>query len=353
MKKLFYLLFLVSSIASANELINGHGTGLIYDKSPEKKFGRTYATFADCDGLPDEFDLRDLNVVPPIRNQGSCGSCWAFSKTASLESAYAAANGEILDLSEQELVSCDKAQYGCGGGFLSDFDYQIKNGQGLESDFKYTASDARCQKIAPKVKPTKFLYAGSSSGRPSEKDVMCALFHSKTIPWTVVAAGGSWGSPPTSDDGIMQGCGSKGINHAVGLIGWKKIDGKVYFKVRNSWGTKWGSTAGRPGTEKGYALSPHLCNLLNDEVAYIVTEKSCKPPLINAPKQVTVDSNTDTPVTLPEAEQGTEYIWYDGKRRIGKGYAIFVNQDRPTVYKVVAKNSCGQSESLIKVEIKK
>ncbi len=350
MKNIIGFMFLVSTAAFGNDIIMGHGTGLLYNKDAPK-FGRTYSTFADCDNLPAEFDLRDLNVVPPVKNQGSCGSCWSFSKTASLESAEALSNGKLSDLSEQELVSCDKQQYGCQGGFLSDFDYQIKNGQGLETDFPYTASDSRCKKIPVKVKGTKFQYVGTAGSSPTEKEVMCAMFHGKTIPWTVVAANNAWSNASSADDGVMSSCGARGINHAIGLVGWKTINNKVYFKLRNSWGNQWGSTAGRPASEKGYALSPHRCNLLNDEVAYIITDKTCKPPIINAPALVTVDKNTDTPIILPEADLGTEYVWFDGDHRIAKGSTIILNEDRPAIYKVVATNSCGRSETLVKIEV--
>jgi hypothetical protein len=351
MKLMFTVMFLLSTWASAAELINGRGTGLIYNKA-EPKHGRVYVAMNDCDNLPEEFDLRDLGVVPPVKDQGACGSCWSFSKTASLESAHALANGEMLNLSEQEMVSCDTQSYGCQGGFLSDFNYQITRGQGLEADFPYEARDARCKAIPSKAKGERFVYVGSPERSPTEKEVMCALFVGKTIPWTIVAAEGQWGQAPARDDGIMQNCRARNINHAVGLVGWKKIAGKVYFKVRNSWGTDWGSTAGRPGAERGYTLAAHKCNLLNTEVAYIVTDQTCKPPLLDVPAVITVAKNQDAAVTLPEPEAGITYVWYDGRRRIGVGTTIFVNQDRPHTYKVVAKNACGKSEALIKVEVK-
>lgn len=351
MKKLIFALSFLSMTAMAGETINGKGLGLIYDKNAPK-FGRVYANFEDCENLPAEFDLRDEGTVPPVRDQGSCGSCWAFSKTASLESAYAAANGELLDLSEQELVSCDKSQWGCNGGLLSSFDYQITKGQGLESDFPYTARDSACKKIPVKAKGNKFQYAGAPDRSPTEKEVMCAMYHSKTIPWTVVAAEGQWSKAPTADDGIMSICRAKNINHAVGLVGWKTINGKVYFKVRNSWGSDWGSTAGRPGAEKGYTLAAHRCNLLNDEVAYIATEKSCNPPTITAPATITVEKNVDFYLTLPTVEASTEYNWYMGKYKVGRGKSIIVNTDRPSTLKIKAKSACGKSEMLIKVEVK-
>jgi C1A family cysteine protease len=135
------LLLLCAFAARAEQLPNypvigkTFHTGLIHEPREMKPLGKMHFSFADCENLPDTFDLRDLGVVPDVRNQGSCGSCWAFSKTASLESALLAGGGAKLDLSEQQLVSCDQEQYGCNGGMLSDFNFQIKKGQALESDF--------------------------------------------------------------------------------------------------------------------------------------------------------------------------------------------------------------------------
>jgi hypothetical protein len=260
-------------------------------------------------------------------------------------------NGELLDLSEQELVSCDKQSWGCSGGFLSDFRYQIEFGQGLERDFPYTARNSQCKKIPPVAKGSGYFYAGKPDRSPTEREVMCALYNSKTVPWTVVSAEGQWDVAPTGDDGIMQRCNSRDINHAVGLVGWKTIEGKVYFKVRNSWGNEWGSTAGRPGSERGYTLAPHLCNLLNEEVAYIVTEKTCRPPMLDNASTFIVRPNQDMTLSVQSMEMDVTYTWYVDERKVGRGPAIIINEDRPRTYKVVAKNKCGQSESLIQVEI--
>lgn len=348
--KLLLSILLFASQSFSQDITDHKGRGLIY-KGHQPRYGKTYSTFSNCENLPKEFDLRDLGIVPPVRDQGSCGSCWAFSKTASLESAHALMNGELLDLSEQELVSCDKQSWGCQGGFLSDFRYQIEFGQGLEKDFPYKARNLQCKKIPAAAKGSGYFYAGKPDRTPTEKEVMCALYNSKTVPWTIVSAEGQWDVAPTGDDGIMQRCNSRDINHAVGLVGWKTIGDKVYFKVRNSWGNDWGSTAGRPGAERGYTLAPHLCNLLNEEVAYIVTEKTCKPPSLDNAATFIVKANRDTTLSVQDLELDTTYVWYVGDLKVGRGPAIVINEDRPQIYKVVAKNKCGQSESLIQVEV--
>ena len=66
-------------------------------------------------------DWRDSNNVPPVKEQGSCGSCWSFATVATVESAYSIAGGNMLDLSEQQLVDCDTENLGCNGGWIAYF----------------------------------------------------------------------------------------------------------------------------------------------------------------------------------------------------------------------------------------
>ena len=93
-------------------------------------------------------------VVTPVKDQGHCGSCWAFSTTGTIESAWAIKHGELISLSEQQLVSCtlDYECFGCNGGWPSEaILYTIKNG-GLnnESNYEYTASDSACNETLQK-----------------------------------------------------------------------------------------------------------------------------------------------------------------------------------------------------------
>lgn len=351
---LVVLLLLFSGYAQATDTVRTggkiKGTGLLHGPS-EDGLGVQHSILAECDDLPAEFDLRDFGVVPPIKDQGSCGSCWSFSETASLESAFAT-SGRMLNLSEQQLVSCDRANYGCMGGYLNGFDYQISKGQALETDFPYIGSNGRCKSgLSVAAKGTSFAYVGASNRRATEREVMCALYKSHTIPWiTVSAGGGNWNSPPSSDDGIFTRCGNGQTNHAVGLIGWKTVDGKVYMKMRNSWG-KWGNTAGKPGAEKGYALMPLGCDNLGEEVAYIMTDSMpCKPPVVKLPVETIAQLGVEVMLGVHE-QQGVDYEWFVGGVSVAHGAMAFFAPAATTVYKLVGKNSCGQSESSSKVTI--
>ena len=100
----------------------------------------------------DEVDWRTKNVVNPVKNQGQCGSCWAFSAVSSIESAYAIAKGKLYSLSEQQVVDCSAKDNGCSGGLMDDaFQYAIDNGMCKENDYPYVAKDGSCTKCDPVV----------------------------------------------------------------------------------------------------------------------------------------------------------------------------------------------------------
>lgn len=327
-------------------------TGLVQKPKNMRGLGETHVMLEDCGDLPAEFDLRDLGVVPPIKNQASCGSCWAFSMTASLESAFAASGGKVLNLAEQQLVSCDKASYGCNGGYLSNFEYQIKNGQTLEENYPYTAKTGKCQTgQSVAAKGTSFAYVGQRNRRATEKEVMCALYKSHTIPWITVSANNRWGNMSSNSDNIYTTCGNGGTNHAIGLVGWKTVNGKVYFKIRNSWGSSWGSDAGRPGSERGYNMMKLGCDSLGEEVAYIISQSlPCQPPKVKLPAEVTITKGDEVRLGI-RPEGGVDYEWTSTNETLGKGEFMYVSPSTDTIYTVVGKNSCGRAESSVRVKV--
>lgn len=351
-------------------------TGLLHKETPEQKLKRVYVDLQDdpdCENLPAEFDLRDpaIKTVPPVKDQGSCGSCWAFSETGSLESAEMSAGRPLLDLSEQELVSCDSTNYGCNGGNMNSFSYQIGHGQGLESGFPYRASDVRCKSIPVVAKGISYKWVGSASRSPTEKELKCALYKSHTIPWITVSADGDWGSPPSDEHTMWSRCSRGQTNHAIGTVGWRTIGGKTCFIAKNSWGD-WG--------DGGYACIPLGCDSFGDEVGYIEVEKPVPPPTPTPsptpvpptptpvpPPTPTPSPNCDAKVKLISvhllavgeslilapagaAVPGWSYQWYVGTQSVGGAFTLSVSPTADTTYRVVAsKPNCGTIEAQTKV----
>lgn len=379
--KLFLFLFALTACSKANDpttpdkpaakepytVIQGNDgqkyhTGLLKTDESLKGMGDSHVRFTDCGTLPDSFDLRTIGVVPDIRNQGQCGSCWAFSKTGSLESALLG-QGIHKDLAMQELVSCDHSQYGCSGGLLTGFKYQIDHGQSLASDYPYTSgrsgSNGSCKAGAVAGKGISFQYVGTAERGPNEDELKCALYKYKTVPWITVGATGGWGSPPSSEHTAYNKCGSSQTNHAVGVVGWwKDSDGKTQFIMKNSWGNGWG--------DKGYMSLPLGCNSFGEEVAFIEVEKKpepsptppgptptpgpCGTPKAKLPAEVQIFAGSEVMLGV-KAEVNVTYTWTEGTTILGTDAMLMVIPAKDTIYKLTAKSACAVTESQVRVRI--
>jgi cathepsin H len=187
-------------------------------------------------------DWRDAGVVTPVKNQGNCGSCWTFSTTGALESAHAIKTGDLLSLSEQQLVDCADAfeNDGCNGGLPSHaFNYIHYNGgiQG-EDTYPYTAKDGRCVYDSTKVIATVQSEVNITEGKENE------LFDAVTNvgPVAIAFQVASDFSHYTSGVYISSICksGAMDVNHAVLAVGYGTDDDTQYWTVKNSWGASWG-----------------------------------------------------------------------------------------------------------------
>jgi C1A family cysteine protease len=203
---------------------------------------------ASVQALPSSYDWRTLNGVTPIKNQGSCGDCWAFSTVGPLESQILLKDGVTVDLSEQYLLSCNVDGWSCNGGWWA-HDYhmdksgQDNNGPGavLESADPYSGTDAACNKTYNHpYKISSWAYVGSETAVPSVDAIKQAIYT-----YGPISVGVYVGNAFQAYTGGIFNINESGtVNHAVVLVGWNddQATDNGYWILRNSWGTSWGES---------------------------------------------------------------------------------------------------------------
>jgi len=193
----------------------------------------------DVNALPASVNWTEAGAVTPVKNQGQCGSCWAFSTTGSVESAHYQSKNECVSLSEQQLVDCSSAEgnQGCNGG-LMDYGFQyIINNHGItsENNYPYTAQDETCNhQKASNIFATISKFADVPTN--SETALMTAIAQQPVS----VAIEADQDSFQLYSGGVMtKACGTN-LDHGVLAVGYGTLGGQDYWLVKNSWGTDWG-----------------------------------------------------------------------------------------------------------------
>lgn len=208
--------------------------------------------------LPKSFDWRSAQAVPSIKNQGQCGSCWAFAITKSLEAALIVQTGlEEQNLSEQQMVSCDRSASGCSGGYMTSAQYVVDKGLTGEDSFPYAARNLRCKAVTIEQKAASYKLLGSRNKKPTVEEIKAAMVKYGPVFVTVAAGGSGW----SGRTGEITGCRNRGTNHMVNLVGWTE-NGK--WIVANSWSESWG--------DKGFTLMKFGCDKIGEEAGYIVVQ---------------------------------------------------------------------------------
>eukprot|EP00178_Gracilaria_changii_P013651 TRINITY_DN38524_c0_g1_i1.p2 TRINITY_DN38524_c0_g1~~TRINITY_DN38524_c0_g1_i1.p2 ORF type:complete len:338 (+),score=67.41 TRINITY_DN38524_c0_g1_i1:80-1015(+) len=201
----------------------------------------TYVSKSDPRQVDEEFDWRDQGVVTPVKNQGSCGSCWAFSATAAHESVYAMAGNDLVDLSPQFLVDCDtEVDMGCKGGLMDEaYKYIIAaGGIPVEADYPYEGKDSTCRADESKfIAPlSDYIMVG-----PDEDELLVTL---QELGPLAVAVNASWLQFYRKGVSEPRICNPDHINHGILMMGsgFGEKKGKTVpsWTLKNSWGSRWG-----------------------------------------------------------------------------------------------------------------
>jgi cathepsin F len=244
----------VAKIASLNAMKDGAVYGvnefadLTEDEFRSQKLGFTggfacKGPQADTDSLPAadaSVDWRAKGAVTPVKNQGQCGSCWAFSTTGDIEGTTFLATGKLPELSEQDLVDCDKVDQGCGGGLMDQAMETVIKAGGLESEseYPYKGVGGSCQFSKSKV------VANISSYECVKTDeTAMAAYVSKNGPLSIALNAGPM---QFYMGGVADPlfCSPSHLDHGVLIVGYGTEGSKDYWIIKNSWGETWG--------EKGY-----------------------------------------------------------------------------------------------------
>jgi len=197
---------------------------------------KNYAKESSSRSIPASLDWRTKNAVTPVKNQGQCGSCWAFSTTGSVEGAHAISTGNLVSLSEQQLMDCASSygNQGCNGGLMDDaFEFIIKNG-GIcsEASYPYKGVQGKCQTCTEVA--TISSYVDNPQG--NEGDLSTLI---QTGPVSIAIEADQSAFQFYSGGVFSAACGHN-LDHGVLIVGYGTLSSKPYWIVKNSWGASWG-----------------------------------------------------------------------------------------------------------------
>ncbi|KAL9251495.1 Senescence-specific cysteine protease SAG39-like protein [Drosera capensis] len=241
------------------EEFRGSYTGYKKSSSASSLKSTTFR-YENLTDVPAEVNWVTKGAVTPIKNQGSCGCCWAFSAVAATEGLNQIKTGKLISLSEQEVVDCDvfHSDLGCNGGTPDGaFSYMIRNG-GLttESNYPYTGfqwfcNTGKASQVAAKIST----YEDVPTNNEGAMQQAVAM---QPISVALEASGFFF---QFYMGGVFKGLCGTDLDHAVTIVGYgTATDGTNYWLIKNSWGTSWGE-AGYMRLERGVSDPRGLCGV--------------------------------------------------------------------------------------------
>lgn len=202
-------------------------------RTPKKHF-----RYAELE-TPESVDWQEKGAVTPVKDQGACGSCWAFSTVGSIEGLHQIVTHTLVPLSEQELVDCDtKFNQGCSGG-LMDYAFEFVIGNGgidTEEDYPYTGTEGTC--IQDKLNAHVVTIDSFEDVPQSDEDSLKKAVAAQPVAVAIEAGGREF---QFYSFGVFNGTCGTDLDHGVLTVGYgTDVAGKEYWIVKNSWGTSWG-----------------------------------------------------------------------------------------------------------------
>lgn len=204
---------------------------------------KTYS--GNAAGAPASLDWRSKGAVTSVKDQGQCGSCWTFSATGAVEGAWAVSTGQLVDLSEEQLVECatgiSYGSHGCNGGQMEGaFKYVVEHGQCTNAAYPYSSGNGQSGSCKSCSSVAHISYC--SDVKPNDQvSLKAATF----IGPVAVALSADTVYFQSYSSGVLtsKSCYTQ-LNHGVLVVGYGEENGNKYWLVKNSWGDSWG--------DKGY-----------------------------------------------------------------------------------------------------
>ncbi|KAK7350672.1 hypothetical protein VNO77_09534 [Canavalia gladiata] len=224
--------------------------------------------------VPPSVDWRKKGAVTAVKNQGHCGSCWAFSTVVAVEGINQIKTKKLVSLSEQELVDCDNEEnQGCNGG-LMEYAFEFikqKGGITTERNYPYAAKEGTCD--ASKVNDLAVSIDGHETVPANNEQALLKAVANQPVSVAIDAGGSDF---QFYSEGVFTGDCDKELNHGVAVVGYgTTVDGTNYWIVKNSWGPEWGEQ-GYIRMQRNVSDKEGLCGIAM-EASYPIKNSSNNP----------------------------------------------------------------------------